>query len=162
MRRCTQCGEEKKLERFVRQKGKYRSDPYTRRCKECKNSKRRTGKQRKDFQKGHIPWNKGKKCLTDAWNKGKKLTAEHIEKIASKIRGRGKGRWTYNYHIWRKKVFERDENQCVKCGNFGRLHAHHIVPWKENIELRFDVNNGKTYCRSCHMSIEPRRKKIQK
>lgn len=69
-------------------------------------------------------------------------------------KGYGKTRCTFNYREWKRKVFERDENKCCDCGSSEKLHAHHIVPWKENESLRFDVANGKTLCISCHMSLE--------
>lgn len=52
---------------------------------------------------------------------------------------------------WTKSVLERDDYKCRRCGSKEKLVAHHIVPWKESIELRFDANNGETLCRSCHM-----------
>jgi hypothetical protein len=151
---CTKCGEEKEIERFVKQAGKYRKDPYRRDCKDCKNKKRRKGTIGGRFEKGMIPWNKGRSDLPSSWIKGKKLSKERIEKTASKIRGRGKGRWTYNYHQWRQKVFERDNHRCTKCGIEKRLHCHHKIPWKDDENLRFSVDNGETLCISCHMSLE--------
>ena len=57
---------------------------------------------------------------------------------------------------WRKAVLERDNYTCQICGASGpdvELHAHHIQPFKEYKELRFDVDNGETLCRDCHISI---------
>lgn len=51
---------------------------------------------------------------------------------------------------WSKAVRERDGHKCVECGAVGRLHAHHVRPWKHHPELRFDVDNGKTLCPPCH------------
>jgi hypothetical protein len=31
-----------------------------------------------------------------------------------------------------------------------RINAHHIWPWAEHPELRYDVSNGVTLCVSCH------------
>ena len=145
LRKCTQCGEEKPLERFVKQRGKYRSDPYRKDCKDCKNKKRRTGKPRKDFPKGHIPWNKGVR-------KPNELRAR--PKSSRPKIGYGKTRCAFAYREWKKKVHERDGYKCLRCGTDKKLHAHHIIPWKENKDLRFDVGNGKTYCSSCHLHIE--------
>lgn len=52
---------------------------------------------------------------------------------------------------WIKDILERDGYKCQQCGKDTGLVAHHIVEWKESIELRFDINNGITLCRSCHM-----------
>lgn len=66
-------------------------------------------------------------------------------------------RATYEYHIWRTAIFERDHFTCVSCGNHngvGRgaveLHAHHIFNWNDNEESRYDINNGVTLCDKCH------------
>lgn len=51
---------------------------------------------------------------------------------------------------WAKKVKDRDGNKCMKCGSQNKLHAHHIIPWRVNKFLRFDISNGTTLCNSCH------------
>lgn len=58
-------------------------------------------------------------------------------------------------HEWRKRVFTRDNFTCVECGDKGRLNAHHIVPWADSEELRFDINNGVTLCLECHTAKHP-------
>ncbi len=55
------------------------------------------------------------------------------------------------YIEWKKKVLEKDVFQCQKCFTKKKLIAHHIIPWKDSKELRFEVSNGLTLCRSCHM-----------
>lgn len=53
--------------------------------------------------------------------------------------------------MWREQVFARDDYTCVKCGQRGgRLTADHIKPWALYPALRFDVDNGRTLCRTCH------------
>lgn len=62
----------------------------------------------------------------------------------------------YNRHSdvghqnWRKTVLARDGHRCVRCGSGDRLHAHHIFPYNQYVELREDVDNGVTLCDSCH------------
>lgn len=51
---------------------------------------------------------------------------------------------------WSLAVRVRDGHKCVECGAIGRLHAHHIKPWKTHPELRFELSNGITLCPSCH------------
>lgn len=54
---------------------------------------------------------------------------------------------------WRKQVFERDKYSCVICESNMHLHAHHIKVFSKHKELRFDVKNGVTVCKECHISI---------
>lgn len=65
-------------------------------------------------------------------------------------------RATNEYKEWRLSVFNRDNYTCTCCGSVsGRgknieLHAHHINNWKDNPEMRYDVENGSTLCSVCH------------
>jgi len=62
-----------------------------------------------------------------------------------------KQRDTATYYHWRKQVFERDNYTCKICGvRGGVLHADHIKPFSLFTELRYDINNGRTLCISCH------------
>jgi len=55
--------------------------------------------------------------------------------------------------VWRLDVYERDGFTCRKCGDNigGNLIAHHILPYALYPELRFDVDNGLTLCKRCHI-----------
>lgn len=56
------------------------------------------------------------------------------------------------YKDWRRKVWERDRFMC-KIGNqdcCGKIQAHHILPWRNYPELRYEVNNGITLCKKHH------------
>ena len=56
-----------------------------------------------------------------------------------------------DFKKWRNQVFERDEHTCQKCRERGgELNPHHIKNFSDNLELRFDTNNGVTFCRECH------------
>ena len=122
--------------------------------------------------------------MPQAWNKGKKLNKEERKKISESHKGipnksKGKKRpqcskekhwnwiedrtkvkqyWTERnnpeYKQWRKQVLERDNYQCVVCGEKytkeHKLIVHHILPWRNHIEIRYDINNGITLCQSCH------------
>lgn len=59
----------------------------------------------------------------------------------------------YEYKVWRFTVFKRDGFACVLCGAGGKLHAHHIRPWRSHPELRYDVGNGVTLCEPHHNGI---------
>jgi len=72
--------------------------------------------------------------------------------ITSKIRS-SNGRNSARHYEWRYLVKKRD-GECKNCGSKEKLHAHHIIPWKINESLRFDISNGITLCSSCHRKIE--------
>lgn len=59
---------------------------------------------------------------------------------------------------WRKKVLERDNYQCQKCGAKNIvLHAHHIKPFSSYPDLRFSLENGMAVCVPCHEMIHQRK-----
>ncbi len=56
------------------------------------------------------------------------------------------------YSIWRNYVFERDNYTCKICKEKGKyIEAHHVIGVYENIDLIFEVSNGVTICKSCHL-----------
>lgn len=56
------------------------------------------------------------------------------------------------YKNWRRAVFERDNFICQDCGQKGVwLEANHIFPYKDFPELRFEISNGETLCKPCHL-----------
>lgn len=76
------------------------------------------------------------------------------ESIISSQEESGRDRNTTEYKNWRKQVYERDNYTCQKCNIRGtKLNAHHIKQWHDNINLRFNVDNGITLCEKCHKKI---------
>lgn len=69
-----------------------------------------------------------------------------------------KARKSIAYREWRTAVFERDDYTCQECGvrsGNGRavvLNADHITPFSLFPELRFDLDNGRTLCKPCHVA----------
>lgn len=55
------------------------------------------------------------------------------------------------YKKWRMEVYTRDNFKCRKCGSKIKLNAHHIKPWKDYPEERYNIDNGITLCEKCHI-----------
>lgn len=89
-----------------------------------------------------------KECRNKSRRTGKPVGNKGI------FRSRGKGgRYDCKF---RKEIIERDGNKCTRCSSTKTLHVHHIVPWKESEELRFEPSNVITLCDVCHAIVEPR------
>ena len=56
------------------------------------------------------------------------------------------------YKDWRNAVYRRDGYACTECGKTGCIEAHHIKPFSTHKDLRLEVSNGVTLCKSCHKS----------
>lgn len=81
--------------------------------------------------------------------KGRLLGAENPNWRGGLVNPNQRLRASHLSKDWSQKVRARD-GKCVECGATGRLHAHHVKPWKHHPELRFDLNNGVTLCPACH------------
>lgn len=57
-----------------------------------------------------------------------------------------------SYCEWRKNVWIRDNYKCkINNGDCdGKIEAHHILPWRDFVELRYNINNGITLCHFHH------------
>jgi len=99
-------------------------------------------------------------------NKGRIVSEETKRKISELTKGCKNPNWNPNktdeerqdrrirpeYYEWRLAVYERDNYTCQKCGDNkgGNLEAHHIEGYSYNRELRLVVENGITFCETCH------------
>jgi len=136
------------------------------------NKGKHTGNYGNGFNKGSVPWNKGKEgVMPISWNKGsengslysdeqlKRFSDSHKGKIGEKS-SHWKGgitpenhliRTSIEYSLWRQAVFARDNWTCQKCKVRGvTLHSHHIKSFARFPELRFAIDNGITFCKGCH------------
>lgn len=58
------------------------------------------------------------------------------------------------YIDWRTNVFSRDGFKCQICGQVGgELNAHHIKPFAKYVKLRYEISNGITLCKKCHINV---------
>ncbi|KKL71440.1 hypothetical protein LCGC14_2094870 [marine sediment metagenome] len=115
-----------------------------------------------ESHKGQISWNKGKKCP--------QISKGQIGRKRPDMEGENNWNWKggitpelkllrsiAKYQIWRNAVFLRDNFTCQDCGlrsgngKAVHLEAHHIKSFAECSGLRFDINNGITYCVGCHV-----------
>lgn len=100
-------------------------------------------------------------------HKGRKWSAQVRKNMSAAKKGRNTGESNPNWRggkihpdkrlrssiktrNWSKAVRARDGHKCVECGATGRLHAHHIKPWKDYPKLRHELSNGITLCPPCH------------
>lgn len=60
-------------------------------------------------------------------------------------------RHLWKYQVWRKEVIKRDNYQCIWCESKENLTVDHIKPFSKYPELRTNIDNGRTLCRSCHL-----------
>ena len=72
------------------------------------------------------------------------------ESLSDEDRADRKRMYTAEYRHWRDLVIERDRGMCVCCGEEECLCVHHILPYREYVDLRTDVDNGLTLCERCH------------
>lgn len=100
------------------------------------------------------------------WLKGKRLPDWWKERITNKFEP-GEKHWnwkggttpknklvrqSYKFKTWRQQIFERDNFTCQVCGKRGgELHPDHILPFSLFPEHRFELDNGRTLCRECHI-----------
>ena len=110
----------------------------------CSNSATSNGKK---WFLGMIPWNKGKEMLD--------IRGENNPNWKGGLGGeRHQAMGRIEYKIWRDLVFKRDNFTCQICEQYGGyMHADHIKSWSEYPELRYEIRNGRTLCRTCHYYV---------
>lgn len=118
--------------------------------------------RQKTFQKGRIPWNKGRNYR---FPEGRTLTAEHREAIRRARSGAASNFWKGGVSSLRARVarwttdvgpsvFRAADFRCRSCAvRGGKLHAHHLIPVWADATKAFDINNIAALCESCHREI---------
>lgn len=118
---------------------------------------------------GKKAWNKGLKGYLSGekhhWF-GRNCTGEnnpaykYDRSLLKKSGNAEKDRRSSAYVTWRTAVWKRDGYKC-KIANkdcCGKIEAHHILPYREFEELRYQINNGITLCHFHH----PRKREDEK
>lgn len=101
-----------------------------------------------------LPENARKKM--SAAKKGRYLGADNPNWKGGEVSDEVRERRSYKAKKWREAVLQRDDFTCQECGSRERLHVHHILPFSDHPERRWDINNGLTVCVSCHEQIHGR------
>lgn len=166
------------------------SEETKRKISEANKGMVRTEEQKKRMSEAHLGKMTGKdhhfygKKLSDEHRRKKSegLRGKYIGPLAVNWKGGVEGDFltqltnSYFYKDWRNNVIRQDDYACKKCGATDRLCAHHIIflDWildKFNIKnmedaieckLLWNINNGITYCNSCHRKFHTNYKKLQK
>lgn len=98
--------------------------------------------------------NRGKYCSKDCYTAWQKSEANRGSKHPNWKHGPDSGadRKTEQWKVWRQAIYKRDDYRCGFCGQQGgSLHPHHIRPRRDFPALKYDIANGITLCRQCHM-----------
>ncbi len=93
------------------------------------------------------------------------LAKEHMSEVGKKAGGSGHWNWQggkasgrqkrsadAEHREWSTKVITRDNYICDNCkSDSGTKYAHHLDGYKDNPEKRYDLKNGVTLCKRCHL-----------
>jgi len=98
---------------------------------------------------------------------GKKFSKEHRKNLSISHKGSKSYLWkggispinmlirnSFEYRQWKKEVFGTNGKICMICKSETQLEVDHIKPFAYYPELRFDVNNGRILCNSCHRKTD--------
>lgn len=96
-------------------------------------------------------------CKISKWRKGQErqfcssICANESRRGAATERKRDP-----RHSKWAAAVKLRD-GKCLRCEetNSEILQAHHVLPFAENPDFRYDIDNGETLCQKCHSKEHP-------
>lgn len=129
--------EEKKLKSELAKEGKYHFNLFK------PEVRKRTLENAKKALTGKPSWNRGGVA---EWAKG-----ENNVNWKGGITSENKKQRVRFRRIMQKDVYKRDNYTCKICDAVGiELHVDHIKSWSEHPNLRFNMDNCRTLCKSCH------------
>jgi hypothetical protein len=113
-------------------------------------------KYKEQAKKYYLEHKEQRKKQAKQWrNKNKIKQLKYIQKrvkLKQNINQLERNSWSY--YIWRQLIYKKDNWTCQICKtNKCKVYAHHIKPWKDYLELRFNTDNGITVCKNCHTKI---------
>ena len=174
---CRQCGKEFKyyLSQEKRSERKFcsfecRNESYRRpvykKCETCGDSFRTINAE---LRKGGGRFC-SKECLYKSENWAKKQSEIKLAnpnrfwlgKIRPEISGEKNYNWrggvtpvrnSKEYVAWQKSCVRRDNYRCFDCGEVkkGQMQVDHVYPFGLFARLRFEIENGETVCKDCHL-----------
>lgn len=68
--------------------------------------------------------------------------------------GKLRNKYGRRLKVWSRLVKERDNYVCALCGRNESSRSHHVLPFADYPQYRFDVDNGVTLCAACHRRLE--------
>lgn len=151
--------QEEKLKMSIAQKGK----PAHNRGKKASPTE---AERLRNLRKGLKAWNSGRKgvyseevrrkmSITRKSNPNTPRGEKHHNWNGGSTPARHFIAESFEYKLWRKRVFGRDNYTCQECGERGGdKQADHIKPFALYPELMFELSNGRTLCVPCHRKTD--------
>jgi 5-methylcytosine-specific restriction endonuclease McrA len=105
---------------------------------------------------------RGRSRRTHRWIKGKNFHRRFYKSRRGRQRDNTFTNRNPKYREWKKAVHVRDGRCCQLCGTHKKrfLQAHHIRKKSLHPDLAFEVGNGISLCKRCHMKIVDRHEEV--
>ena len=144
MKQCSKC--KRWLPESEFRKNKSHKDGLHHWCKECEQQYRQQHKEHykqlsKQYRQQH------KEHLKQLWKKWYQQHKEHKKQYNKQYNKNYK----YPLQRWSIAVKKRDNYTCQLCGSKKNLVAHHVLSKERFPNLMYNVSNGITLCKSCHV-----------
>ena len=81
---------------------------------------------------------------------GLKANKKHLERLGKNF-DMTSMEYAYAIKSWSNTIKKLDNRMCKLCDSTEGINAHHIMPKSDFPELSFDLDNGITLCKKCHL-----------